>query len=198
MSGSLPPSSPAAPLLALKAAVQERLRLAFPATAFSHGVVPYRLTPAAWERLTARTPFVGLGFGGLRATTAGGDARAFSGDARWSVFLVARNPVADALLAGAASGAGAATPGLLRMAGAALAALHGVTFAGLGTARVDGVQNMAGDNWGGEDTGVLLLDLAVPVVLDDDDAGAVLDDFLALAVEWASHPPAADVVTLEH
>ncbi|GGG30987.1 hypothetical protein GCM10010964_18660 [Caldovatus sediminis] len=184
------------PLLRAQRQIQARLRAFFPEAQFAHAVVPANLSPRGWDALTRRTPFVGLGWRGLRPDAQNG--RLLRGSAQWTVFLIARNLGAPAArLEGDRLG-----PGLLGMVQVAALALHGFTILGpepartaVGTVLVEEVAHLQADHWQDEAAAVAGLNLSLGCALADP---AELDDFLRLGAAWhfdgdaAAAPPRAD------
>ena len=170
----------AGPLHRQYAVLRARLELVFPRDRFAHEMVPARLSPSTWTVLVRRKPFVGLGFTGF--TPAADSGRVLRGDALWDLFLVASNIRPAERLLGDAQG-----PGGFGMIGVAIFALHGFTIAGddqataAGTIAVTGVANSYFDGDADEQTALIRVSLAVPLLwrppLD-------LEDFLRTRVTW--------------
>lgn len=171
------------PLSAIGTALLARLQQGLPATLFHYRVMPARLTPAAWNELTARTPFVGLGWNHI--APAPDLARSWRGVSRWTVYLVARNASGEqGRYFGDAQGVG-----LLAMVTAATAILHGADIAGLGTARVEASNNAVAEGWEPGHAVIAALDVEVPLDLSIaaliDGASLDIDPFITDAIDWS-------------
>jgi hypothetical protein len=170
------------------AAIDARLRLVFPPRLFDHQVMPSRVTPAGWKRLLRRTPFVGLGW--AKADLAPhAPAGLFVGVAHWSVFLVTRNVAGPRhLYWGDGQG-----PGLFAMVRAAVAGLHGMKIAGVGTAQVPGAGNAYAEGWDDDEIAMAAVDLTVnlTLALADSVAGVEEDPLLRLGESWSFTAEAA-------
>ena len=169
------------PLAAMGDALTARLQLVFPPAKFSHEVVPAKLDAREWKTLTRRTPFVGLGWNDI--DNAAG-ARLFDGVARWTVFLVTKNPSnarsrywGDAL-----------APGLFSMVHGAVAGLNGFSMPGLGSASVMRSSNLYAEGWDDNDMAMAAVDVTVTLSFGLADIFSLpdgLDDFMTEATTWA-------------
>lgn len=180
------------PLFDLYAAIDARLRAAFPPAKFTHGTIPAKLTAAAWQRLTQRTPFVGLGWTGIRPDRREG--RLFEGVAEWSVFLVADGATPRALLTGDALG-----PGILGMTQVACAALQGLTVPTAGTVGIEQAAHLYGEEWAQDNRALVALTIGAPVgLLTDPSQAAALADFDRFGITWAfsATPDPQEVLTM--
>ena len=168
------------PLQATGIALQERLRLVFPARRFVHEWMPPRVGRGDWARLLRRMPFVGLGWADADPIKQSGGQ--FIGRSNWTVFLVTRNNAGPrALYMGDAQGAG-----LFDMVHAGIGVLHGYTIPGIGTVQVVKTGNAFAENWDGDDTAMAAIDLSVGLNLDLADAvSGVPETVLAtLGISW--------------
>lgn len=187
----------AGPLFGAHLALKARLEAFFPPSQFAHGVVPARLSPQGWQRLLHRTPFVGIGWGGLAPDKASG--RWLRGDMQWTVFLAARSTHApETRLLGSPQ-----SPGIYGMVQVAAAALHGFTIKGeahpdsgaVGTVAVGDVANLTVDGWEDEATVMAGLSVTVGFGLADGVSVAALDEFLRLGATWEFDPGAVGAAT---
>jgi phage gp37-like protein len=184
----------AGPLLAMEAALTERLQLAFPSRVFEHATVPARVTAAGWARLLRRTPFVGLGWGGFKIAPQSG--RRIVAEAAWTVFLVNKNEAAPKLrLVGDSLGVGQ-----LGMAQVAAIALHGLAIRDVGTVIVGDAQNLFAEAWDDQAGAMTGLNLTVAFELVPLPGEGSIDEFLRHVAEWRIEPgdvPAAtDTIAL--
>lgn len=168
------------PLPRTAMALSERLKLAFPEKLFQHQFVPAKLTAADWKQLTRITPFVGLGWNDIEPNPDAG--RLFSGESRWTVFLVTKN----------AQGIGpryfgdARAPGLFSMVQAAVALLNGFTIEDVGTAFVTKAGNLYAEGWDTDESAIGGVDVSVGFTLPIGDGvdGIELDDFKTFEITW--------------
>lgn len=165
-------------------ALRDRLRLVFPERRFQHAIMPSKITPKEWLRLTQRTPFVGLGWAQLDPIRQAG--RDFIGRMHWSVYLVTQNSAGTAqLYAGDAR-----APGLFDLVAAAVAVLQGYTIPGVGTVTVTKAGNAFAEGWDADNTAMAAIDLAVNVSLPLADAvSGVSETVLAtIGIDWIFGP----------
>lgn len=177
------------PLECIGTALTARLQLAFPPTVFEHAIMPARLTPQAWEKLTRRVPFVGLGWNQVDA--APDLQRKFRGVSRWTLYLVTRNASGEiGRYFGDAQG-----PGLFQMVQVATAILQGADIDGIGTASVHQASNAVAEGWEAGNAVIAAVDIEVPVDLGladvFDGGGMDVDAFLTDAITW-DFAPATD------
>jgi hypothetical protein len=180
------------PLNGALAGLEARLRAFFPPSHFHYAVVPGQLTPEVWRRLVQRTPWVGLGFRGVRPDPA--SARGFKGKALFTVFACVKNERSPAArLTGDAQG-----PGMLGMLQVATLALQGHELRDIGLVEVTNIASLQVEGWRDEAAEVAGIEVTVNFALTDMRA---LDDFLRLAVQWEFTPPLtdgpADTINLE-
>lgn len=174
-----PPLSTDGRLPAMADALAARLKGIFPTSHFAHQIVPAGMTPKVWSDLTARTPFIGLGWRGVEPDPNSG--RLFRGRAEWTVFAVVRNPSSPrARLLGDAT-----APGTIGMAQVAAAWLHGWHVPDCGPIEVQGIAALSADGWKDEAAEVTALNIRVPFTLVGLEQ---LEDFLRLGVTWEFDP----------
>jgi hypothetical protein len=146
------------PVVAQGKLIQERLKLAFPANKFQHKFLPPRIDKAAWKDLTTSgQPFIGLGFQKISAQKI--ESRQFAGIAHWIALVAVRaagRP--DERYYGDAQGLG-----VLTLAPILVAMLQG-WFSNTGTATVDGMANVASDEWA-DDSSIVQVSFSIPITL---------------------------------
>ncbi|MBR0681914.1 hypothetical protein GXW74_15575 [Roseomonas eburnea] len=171
------------PLFGMAAGLEARLKAFFPPSHFGFGIVPAGLTPAMWARLTQRTPWVGLGFRGVKPDAASG--RILKGKAEWTVFVVVKNAHSPrARLLGDAMG-----PAQLGMIQVAALCLHAHELRDIGHVEVVGIANLQAEGWKDEAAEIAALSITVNLSLTDP---RELPDFLRLAVQWQFEPPPSE------
>ena len=180
----------ASPLHAIDAAIAARLLEAFPAKRFHHGIVPAKLTQQGWQRLTRNTPFVGRGWTGIKPRNV--IAGVFAGEARWTVWLVQSNSDVGT----GALERGDSKPGLYGMAIMAAMVLEGLRVPEVGTLAVEDLQHLFSEEWGDENTGLVGINLTIPVNLLDVAPPGEIDDFLRLGVTWPGQDNHHDELTV--
>jgi hypothetical protein len=161
-------------------AISARLQLVFPPARFQHEMMPAKITAKTWGRLTARTPFIGLGW-----NTVEGDrdtSRLFRGETHWTAFLVAKN-VAGTRLAYVGDRQG---PGLFSMVEAATAVLHGWTLPDIGTCFVSRAGNLYAEGWDADDAAMAGVDFTIGCTWPAADPldGAAGDPLTTLGIVW--------------
>lgn len=173
----------AGPLFALHAAIAGRLRLAFPVREFTHATMSARMTPAGWAELLRRTPFVGLGWVGIRPSAANG--KRFHASAQWTVALVNRNAAGPELrLLGDRHG-----PGQLGMIQVACMALQGLTIEDVGTVQVGEIGNILAEQWPDETGAVTAMALSCDFAIDAlGTMTAGVDEYLRHVADWRLEP----------
>ena len=160
--------------------LQARLHEVFPRARFNHQLVPPRMTPQLWARLTEKCPFVGLGWSDWRFKP----ANRLRGELAFNLFLVTRNRP-DWLLLGDKT-----APGVFGMVCTALAAMHRYTVGEpgeppLGTVMAEQAGGLFSEDWVADDLGTAGIVLRVPeVALVDDALTDELPDFLQLGSAW--------------
>ncbi len=173
------------PLERTYAGLAELLRAAFPPAKFMHQVVPAKLTRTNWPDLTRVTPFVGLGWDGIRRTR---DGQLWIGVSRWSVWLTVSNSGSDqARLLGDGQG-----PGLATMTTLAVAVLNGRTIPGVGSvSAAEGnaaIVELEGEN---RATALVSLEVGLDLALDSViEQPADLGEFLRMGLTWNFKPGA--------
>jgi hypothetical protein len=149
-------------------------------------------TKTEWDRLTRRSPCLGVAWAGLEREPKAGPL--FSGEAKWLIYLVVDNPEVGARFYGDGRGIG-----LVGMVTAAIALLHGWTVDGVGTTSVALAESLTKEEWGNDTTAIAGLDLRVPVIPDAGIAAApALDDLVRIGATWLVRdtPAADDLITL--
>lgn len=169
------------PLQRTAKAIDALLDPAFPAKWFAREPVPPRMSSDAWKRLTRRTPFVGIGWGGWRPSERCGNF--FAADALFSALLV----VAEKTVALRQSN-------LMGMVQVAVAALHGVRIGAdadtLGTLMVRDVEQTYDETMADEDQAIARITVSVNTgILSDPGRIDALADFLRLGVDWSGQFP---------
>ncbi len=119
--------------------IEQRIRIAFPEGKFDYDIVPANLTPEVWTRLTRTPPFVGMGWSKVEPLPMA--TRQFEGDVHFELILVDKNDrtARDQMLGDVFS------PGVFAMLDAAVANLHGITFASGGTCLLQDVENVSSE-----------------------------------------------------
>ena len=173
-------------LAAIHAGLAARLQAAFPAVQFQFEVLPPRISKADWDRLTRKTPTVGLGWVSMQPESSG--ARVWRGVSKWMVVLVAQGSDPAAQMLGQTVGA-VAIAGLYGMTSVAAAALHGLSIADIGTAVVGPGTPIYAEDWTKADVEHAALDVTVPFSLTDDAGLAALNDFLTAGVAYENLAP---------
>ena len=165
-------------------ALQTRLLAAFPPAQFQHRTVPARFTPQEFARFTERAPVVGLGWVNMKpAEGRSVRPRIWNGRANWQLFLVVKNPKADALMLGDTYGAG-----LMGMLAVATAALQGHSIGGIGSAEVGEGGQAYSEAWASDGLALATLAVSVPFDLVDLTGLARLDEFLRSGLRWEGLP----------
>ncbi len=163
------------PLFDMHTALEGRLKAVFPERLFEHATLPVRITPQVWVRLLRRTPFIGLGWRGIKPDPA--SARVLKGQAEWMLVTAVRNANSPrSQLVGDELG-----PGELAVVQVACAALQGFTIDGIGLVSVEGVANLQADAIADENTAIAAINFTVGFAIAQP---MKLDDFLRLGVTW--------------
>ncbi|MBS3025346.1 hypothetical protein [Acidiphilium multivorum] len=187
MSGGLPAfvaGIPDGPLPGIGRSIQARLQQVFPPAKFEFGIVPANVTAKQWNKLTVRTPFIGLGWTMMQDRT---ESPLFKGICAWNVFIAVMNErgLKERYFGDAQA------PGLLHLAQIAVAAVNGMKTTdaggnGLGSVFVRRVANAHGENFD-ENQAIAVLDLEVVTTIQAADVipnPADLGLFQTLAIDW--------------
>ncbi len=175
---------PDGPLPGIGRSIQARLQQVFPPTKFEFGIVPANVTAKEWNKLTHRTPFIGLGWSVLQDRN---ESPLFKGTSTWTIFIAVTN--ARGLQQRYFGDAQA--PGLLHLAQIAVAAVNGMQTTdangnGLGSVFVRRVANAHGENFD-ENQAIAVLDCDVVTTIQPADVmpnPADLGLFQTLAIDW--------------
>jgi len=164
------------------AAIEARLRLAFPSPMFDVALMPPLPTVKEFQRLTHRKPFLGIAWAGFKAAEKVG--RTLHGDADWILYVVVDNPDTRRRFEGDSRGVG-----LWGMVSAAAFLLHGWTLDALGTASITAIDSLVKEEWGDETTAIAGIGLSIPLIPGAGFAADTLDDFLRLHCVWSMPAP---------
>ena len=173
------------PIAGIGLAIAERLKHAFDVKKFTHDFVPARLDDATWQKLLRRTPFIGLGFVGLKPHHSSG--RIFDGHAHWALFLVTRNEAGPQ----ARFFGDKLAPGVLQMMQVAVAMLQGHTLRqegeAIGTIGNLEAENAFAESWKDDAAAMIALTFAVPIAFGVTEALADVDVGLldGATVKWS-------------
>ncbi len=175
---------PDGPLPGIGRAIQARLQQVFPPTKFEFGIVPANVTAKQWNKLTVRTPFIGLGWTTMQDRA---ESPVFKGTSSWTVFIAVMNErgLKERYFGDAQA------PGLLHLAQIAVAAVNGMATtdasgAGLGSVFVRRVSNAHGENFD-ENQAIAVLDLDVVTTIQLADVVPPPSDLgllQTLAIDW--------------
>ena len=179
------------PLSLIAAALQSRLQVAFPPEFFEFELLPARLNAAEWTRLVRRTPFIGLGWGGLTAAENGGAL--FKGNSVWTVFAVVSNQSGDkGRYLGDEQGVG-----LFQVIQAAVVVLNGLKIPGVGTCLVRAAENAYAEGWNKEHIAMAAIAVEVNLTLsvraNVSGAEATPNAMKSIASSWV-FAPGTDIV----
>lgn len=167
------------PIRVMQPAIEQRLRLAFPAKDFQIQRVPPVLTIKEFERVVRLTPFVGLAWMGMRPDRDAG--RQLAAAMRWRLVLIAKaSSSLDARFRGDKRDIG--LDAMLDIAGTLL---QGAVFDGIGASAVTGAEAIYADGWADEATVVAQVDFEIryqfsPAAL----SLKTIDDFERLDAAW--------------
>lgn len=192
MSGSTPTGGlpafvagiPDGPLPRIGRSIQARLQQVFPPSKFQFGIVPANVNAKEWNKLTVRTPFIGLGWTAVQDRN---ESPLFKGVSAWTIFIAVMNErgVMERYFGDAQA------PGLLHLAQIAVGAVNGMqttdaTGNGLGSVFVRRVANAHGENFD-ENQAIAVIDCEVVTTIQASDVmgdPADLGLFERVAVDW--------------
>lgn len=175
---------PDGPLPGIGRSIQARLQLVFPPAKFQFGIVPANVNHKQWNKLTVRTPFIGLGWTSMQDRS---ESPLFKGISAWTIFIAVMNErgLTERYFGDAQA------PGLLHLAQIAVAAVNGMQTMdasgnGLGSVFVRRVANAHGENFD-ENQAIAVLDCEVVTTIEPTDvmpAPGGLGQFQTLAIDW--------------
>ena len=171
------------PISAAARAIEQRLRLYFPANLWGFEYVADPMTTVEFKRLLRVTPCLALSWRSLKADA--NPKRAFSGDLGFRLTLIAKNPSEGASrFFGDKRG-----PGLYPALTTAIAAVNGFTIKDVGTVFANGADPTYAEGFDDLSAAIAIVDLTIGISFDDLlNTAAEASDFLLLNVEWDVDP----------
>lgn len=169
------------PLAAIAAGLRGRLELVFPPPRFDHQWMPPKMSKGAWDTMTRRPPFIGLGFDRFYRVLTQNDLAVIT---EWTLCVVAKNERGlEWLMLG-----DKLAPGFFTLVEVAASVLHGYTIPGIGSVQVVSADHtkIEGDEDQTLTMGVIALtvgaDLRLKNVLGG--GGVKPDNLTTQSIEW--------------
>jgi hypothetical protein len=169
------------PLAAIAAGLRGRLELVFPLTRFDHQWMPPKMSKAAWDTMTRRPPFIGLGFDRFYRVQTQNDLAVIS---EWTLCVVVKNERGlKWLMVGDEGG-----PGFFSLIEVAASVLHGFTIPDIGSVQVVSADHtkIEGDEDQTLTMGVIALTVGADLRLKNVLGGEVVkpSDLTTQTIEW--------------